>query len=852
MSISFASLVEESSQLTQQEDELPIIEHGPEQVEHVSRKLLAKTQRTLDTTQQTKAHYLLATRGFDADKYTRNLNSISLATFEPLEPIGDTDIQSFLRHEHEMLILTAVEEAKRNTVLQFNNNFVRGLEDDWERVKKQLEAYHPRLSVLDAVPMDVKARNAVNDSFISQTRSSSMTPVMTRYSRIVTALNDYRLQNKPVDVMTQFRINAAQQIEAQSTRQICDLWQLLACMAGEVQYQDGKFVRSAQPPQEGSLQDAYLKSDLQLRRSFVMGARHFLGVQYHEMIGTQLTRLKVSRSQPPSFVADVRSYVQAVIVPQLRQMLPHLNMFDPDDSNLPVWAVIFYCMRCERFDCARDVAALNPKTSEFANYLNEYLSSEDNRLGPQSSNRLTSLYRKEFGLRASVLNADPFKKAAINIICRCDVSPAVFEDRAYIRNIQDYMWMELVLTRETEMDTANETHYSLHNLQAKLLKWAPAHFKTELSYFHALILSAQFETAVNFLRDVSAFFVEAVHFAAALNYYGLLRAPRSIDAPMFSSVTADSAPTFNYAQLIAGYANSFARTNSDDALEYLFLLNRMPAPESLTSRIPKSASFPQPLTAFHLAFRDLALETKDFDTLLLNTTPEGAVRTRGHIKRFVQSDNEAKFLTRLIAEDCLAMGKFEDAVRLHDLATDYERVLELLNRELRNVLVSSSGHGSHRARVKDLARQIDEAYQNIPHVNEQVGTLRLLRNLMEFFDLFHNQQYEQALQLLDALSLLPREPESAGEKLSNAKQLPAEVQSNIPELVLAAMTIYFKMFFAARQHQRSFRASDGGTNQLLDEYRRRADGLMDFAGRMSEVMSGTMNARLTNMHAQMG
>ena len=60
------------------------------------------------------SHFLLAGTGFDADKLTRNLNAINLrTTFEPLEPISDTDIDAYLRHEHELMILTALEESKK-------------------------------------------------------------------------------------------------------------------------------------------------------------------------------------------------------------------------------------------------------------------------------------------------------------------------------------------------------------------------------------------------------------------------------------------------------------------------------------------------------------------------------------------------------------------------------------------------------------------------------------------------------------------------------------------------------------------------------------------------------------------
>lgn len=60
--------------------------------------------------------YLLAGRGFDADKISQTIHSIKVAqAFEPLQPLEDTDVEGFLRHEHELTIISAIE-ATRNEV----------------------------------------------------------------------------------------------------------------------------------------------------------------------------------------------------------------------------------------------------------------------------------------------------------------------------------------------------------------------------------------------------------------------------------------------------------------------------------------------------------------------------------------------------------------------------------------------------------------------------------------------------------------------------------------------------------------------------------------------------------------
>jgi hypothetical protein len=57
---------------------------------------------------------LLSKKGFDTEKLQVQLSRVELKdTFEPVEPLHETDLEGYLQHEHEMLLLTAIEEAKK-------------------------------------------------------------------------------------------------------------------------------------------------------------------------------------------------------------------------------------------------------------------------------------------------------------------------------------------------------------------------------------------------------------------------------------------------------------------------------------------------------------------------------------------------------------------------------------------------------------------------------------------------------------------------------------------------------------------------------------------------------------------
>ncbi len=56
-----------------------------------------------------KAIRLLSQKNFDAERFRRNVNSLNLkASYEPLQPLGETDIAGYLEHHNDMIVVTAV------------------------------------------------------------------------------------------------------------------------------------------------------------------------------------------------------------------------------------------------------------------------------------------------------------------------------------------------------------------------------------------------------------------------------------------------------------------------------------------------------------------------------------------------------------------------------------------------------------------------------------------------------------------------------------------------------------------------------------------------------------------------
>lgn len=65
-------------------------------------------------------HILLGSKGIDLTKISQKLEALNTRkTFEPLDPIADTDVQKYLKNERENAILSIIEEVHKNVSKEF-------------------------------------------------------------------------------------------------------------------------------------------------------------------------------------------------------------------------------------------------------------------------------------------------------------------------------------------------------------------------------------------------------------------------------------------------------------------------------------------------------------------------------------------------------------------------------------------------------------------------------------------------------------------------------------------------------------------------------------------------------------
>lgn len=84
-------------------------------------------------------NYILAQAHVDAPALANSIAHLNTSTtFQPLQPLHDTDVAGYLRHAHEQNLISTIEEGRRET----QEDFYRVLEErsrrDWEARKKRI------------------------------------------------------------------------------------------------------------------------------------------------------------------------------------------------------------------------------------------------------------------------------------------------------------------------------------------------------------------------------------------------------------------------------------------------------------------------------------------------------------------------------------------------------------------------------------------------------------------------------------------------------------------------------------------------------------------------------------------
>lgn len=230
----------------------------------------------------------------------------------------------------------------------------------------------------------------------------------------------------------------------------------------------------------------------------------------------------------PTKISLIRAYIR--VRGQRKDLYPdgiELQKINEDYC----WAVIYFLLRSGYVEAAAEYVTENSTAFKaldryFVTYITTYAKSADRRLPTKQQQAMNSDYQARVRL-APENSLDPYRMACYKIIGRCELNKRSIDTIS--QGVEDWMWLQFCLAREVNKaeELASDV-YGLAEVQETIREIGQRHFSKGSegaggygTFFYLQILGGLFEQAVSYLYSHA--YVSAVHFAIALDYYGLLR-----------------------------------------------------------------------------------------------------------------------------------------------------------------------------------------------------------------------------------------------------------------------------------------------------------------------------------------
>ncbi|KAL8753507.1 MAG: hypothetical protein Q9199_004996, partial [Rusavskia elegans] len=531
---------------------------------------------------------------------------------------------------------------------------------------------------------DRSGQGAVSDDRFSRDKQ-------TKFAEKVQALNRARLQERPHPVLHEFK-EVQMQPGGESPYQLIDAFKALI-----------EIVREPSNPQNASQTDVpkqrqflndYLDEtpnsarQVEIRKRILDGSRRSLEQQFFEGVESLINRnaREANLGGVPTAVNKIRAYIRVRDV--RKDLKPDELELQKIDDIEPLWAVVYFLLRCGLVQDAaayvkEHAAPFRAIERNFATYITSYAKDKDRRLPRDLQDRINTEYQQKARM-APENSLDPYKMACYKIIGRCELTRRTIEGINQSSN--DWLWLQFCLAREVNrVDEVAGDVFGLDEIRESVSEIGQRHYQKGQeglggygTYFHLLILAGMFEQAISFLYPYT--YVAAVHFAIALNYYGLLRVSDQpgAETDLLTYSTKDL-PQISFGRMLGYYTRDFRTSNLDAAVDYLVLI-------CLNIDLPGAAGKSQAALC-HEALRELVLESREFAQLLGDIHKDGT-RLKGTIEQRLNliglSDQEMFLKTVTVQAASVAddNGRTTDAVLLYHLAEDYDNVIVIVNRAL--------------------------------------------------------------------------------------------------------------------------------------------------------------------------
>eukprot|EP00727_Mastigamoeba_balamuthi_P009301 m51a1_g4994 putative nuclear pore complex protein (854) ;mRNA; f:106537-110431 len=763
-----------------------------------------------DDAARTKAHYFLSKHSIDPSRITKALHSINLrkTAFQPTGPVVETDVDGYLRQQHQMAVQSVIDDARSDTEELYAKHCSEVMQASWASAKRDLLETWGIQAGPSASPSPA-ARIPQTPSRQQQQQRSSLsaaaapgTPAAQRAPQTpalgspgaaagASVAVDQRTAAYSVAVETYVRQRTSRDRAAPGTARPISVLPLFAKAAADVEEREMTERKRMMADNWGLLRfmlgDAEDGAGGRTQEEMVAGALRFLHEQFMEVVREAVRRDQTTAAVggAPDSAELVRGFIRARRVPQTQAM----------------WAAVFYCLRC----------GLVPEALASSQAIRGDRAADDVASALQSVQASGRVTRELEGRLAAELQrcrragaVDPYKATVLNYLSREDWAVQGEAFQQAVCSIQDYLWMRLSMLEPAGPRAApagQRSRPTLAMLQGEMRQFhtgggdaAAAASKNPLCDFQVLALTLQFERAVERLVCEQQFAVEGVHFAVALFLKRALRAPAKVQDPLSADVFVMEGESLcvNVPRLLWQWTQKFINDPRRVFVYYGVL------EQGLAQRC---------LTTYLLDFPDIdGLLQSD---LLVTFFPRDAV---GQAVISAARDSEAS-------------GKYERAIVFYKHAQSMAKVLQIASSLLGRYMSQRSNPAREQvnALAVELARRQD--LKNVPGWNN----FYYVAKLADWFDYFHQGRYQEAVNLIADMGLIPttNDATEVTNKAEAVRSLPREVVQNLGDIILAVMTCLQKLY---EQHRGVLaRTRDQNTYEMMRQIQMKARALITFA-----------------------
>ncbi|KAM9962765.1 hypothetical protein ACTFIR_005682 [Dictyostelium discoideum] len=458
---------------------------------------------------------------------------------------------------------------------------------------------------------------------------------------------------------------------------------------------------------------------------------------------------------------------------------------------------------------------------------------------------------------AKTESKDVFKISVFNLLSCNDPNST---KQQVITSIQDYIWWRLNfirerITLEPTNDSAITLLESLQNDIKNSIEKNRNNYET-LEIFQLLLVSLQFEDAIVSLYQFCP--DDSLHLAIALDYYKLLRTSNSginnkhADEINKFNKSITNTNTMNYQQ----NQQQQLQQQQEQQKEIYDQTSKSIHLVEMIKQYTKIFSFEENREAFfyYLLIADNDIKIQEISELVVSS-PNG-FKFAHELSLFSEFINKQQWRT-IIEQSALELenkNEYQSAIEFWIMIEEYPRVLEIYNSRISVLLTSIS---SERDQLYQFGKQLFNDYQGRLKTTSTARTSYLafeqLLKLCDFFDLYNKEKYQEAIQKIENLEILPISESEIDSKVQDYRFLSPHITRNFSSIIQAYVDIIVKQYHLLNNFDEFTNRSAlfAGRKQTIQDLQSRTQCIALFAGKIDFPMSGNILPRLMNLFISM-